>query len=112
MPKPNNRYDLTAARAHRRPGREVRPRSQTMDIHSHVLVPEAAAIAKPHMASDPSSGVYTEETRILTQMQDKDRTPNLTDLDLPMRDFDAMGIDAQVISPALGQCYYTVPPER
>jgi aminocarboxymuconate-semialdehyde decarboxylase len=28
-----------------------------------------------------------------------------------MRDFDAMGLDAQVISPAPGQCYYGVPAE-
>ena len=31
------------------------------------------------------------------------------DLDLRMRDFDAMGLDVQVISPAPGQCYYNVP---
>lgn len=111
MSHPNNRYDLTAARAHGRPGREVRPRSLTVDVHSHVLVPEAAAFVRPHMVPDPRATVYAEETRILTRMQDEDRTPNLLDLDLRMRDFDAMGIDAQVISPAPGQCYYTVPTE-
>jgi aminocarboxymuconate-semialdehyde decarboxylase len=111
MGEPSNRYGLTAARTHTRPGREIRPRSLTVDIHSHVQVPAAAAYVKPHLTPDPRAALYTEETRILTRMQDEDRTPNLVDLALRMRDFDAMGLDAQVISPAPPQCYYTVPPE-
>jgi aminocarboxymuconate-semialdehyde decarboxylase len=109
MAEPNNRYDLTAARTHGRPGREIRPRSLTVDIHSHVQVPAAAAFIRPHRTPDPRATVYTEETRILTRQQDEDRTPNLLDLALRMRDFDAMGVDAQVISPAPAQCYYNVP---
>ena len=109
MADPNNRYGLTAARTHERPGKEVRPRSLTVDIHSHAQVPSAAECAKPHLKPDPRASVYTEETRILTRKQDEDRMPNLLDLGLRMRDFDAMGVDAQVISPAPAQCYYTVP---
>lgn len=111
MTEPTNRYDLTAARAHGRPGREIRPASMTVDCHSHVLVPAAAAFVRPHQAPDPRAAGYTEETRILGRKQDADRTPNLTDLGLRLRDFDAMGLDAQVISPAPMQCYYGVPPE-
>ncbi len=111
MAEPNNRYGLTAARAHGQPGRDIRPRSLTVDIHAHVQVPAAAAYARLHQTPDPRAAVYTEETRILTRMQDEDRTPNLTDLALRMRDFDAMGVDAQVISPAPPQCYYDVPHE-
>ena len=111
MAEPTNRYDLTAARAHGRPGREIRPRSLTVDIHSHVLVPAAAAYVGPHQTPDPRSAVYSEDTRILSRQQDEDRTPNLVNLALRMRDFDAMGIDAQVISPAPAQCYYNVPAE-
>src|SRR5262245_10926903 len=44
-----NRYGPTAARPQGRPGREVRPKSLTLDIHSHVAVPAAAAIAGPHV---------------------------------------------------------------
>jgi aminocarboxymuconate-semialdehyde decarboxylase len=109
VPNPNNRYDLTAARAHGRSGREIRPTSPTIDIHSHVQVQAAATYIRPHLTPDPRASVYTEETRILTRMQDEDRTPNLIDLSLRMRDFDAMGLDAQVISPAPAQCYYGVP---
>jgi aminocarboxymuconate-semialdehyde decarboxylase len=111
MPDPNNRYDLTAARTHGRPGREIRPRSLTVDIHSHVQVPAAADYARPHQTPDARAGVYTEDTRILGRKQGEDRMPNLTDLALRMRDFDGMGVDAQVISPAPAQCYYAVSPE-
>ncbi len=111
MADPNNRYGLTAARTHGRPGREIRPRSLTVDIHAHVQIPAAADYARPHQKPDPRVGVYTEETRILPRKQDEDRMPNLVDLALRMRDFDAMGLDAQVISPSPAQCYYGVPPE-
>ncbi len=111
MTDPNNRYGLTAARIHGRPGREIRPSSLTVDIHSHVQVPAAADYAKPYLTPDPGSSVYTEETRILTRKQAEDRTPNLIDLAMRMRDFDAMGVDAQVISPAPAQCYYNISAE-
>ena len=55
MTEPTNRYDLTAARAHGRPGRDIRPRSLTVDIHSHVLVPAAAAYVRT--APDAGSAV-------------------------------------------------------
>jgi aminocarboxymuconate-semialdehyde decarboxylase len=111
MNEPTNQYGLTTARNHGRPGRDSRPSSLTVDIHCHVSVPAAADLVRPHLLPDPRASVYTEETRILTRRQDADRTPHLTDLALRMRDFDAMGLDAQVISPAPGQCYYGVPPE-
>ena len=63
------------------------------------------------MTPDPRGTFYTEETRLLGRKQDADRTPFLTDLDRRMRVFDDMGVDAQVISPAPDQCYYSVPPE-
>ena len=111
MTEPTNRYGLTAARQHGAPGRDIRPRSLTVDIHSHVAVPDAARFARPHLKPDPRAEIYTEETRILGRKQEADRRPNLTDLSLRMRDFEAMGLDAQVICPAPNQCYYGVPPE-
>ena len=44
-----NRYGPTAARKQGKPGREGRPKSTTIDIHSHVGVPAAAHIAQPHL---------------------------------------------------------------
>jgi aminocarboxymuconate-semialdehyde decarboxylase len=83
----------------------------TVDIHSHAGVEAAAELAKPHVPADPRGKMLTEETQFLTRKQDSDRTPNLLDLGLRMRDFEQMGLDAQVISPAPGLCHYTVPPE-
>jgi aminocarboxymuconate-semialdehyde decarboxylase len=111
MAEPTNRYGLTAARRHGRPGREIRPRSLTVDCHSHAAVQAAADFAKPYLKPDPRAQFYTEETRILGRKQDADRTPNLLDLTLRMKDFDEMGLDAQVITPAPGQCYYQLPAE-
>src|SRR5271165_6129074 len=111
MAAPNNRYGLTAARKHGRPGREIRPSSLTVDIHSHVIVPAAAEYVRPHAKPDPSASVYAQETRTLTRKQDEDRAPNLTDVSLRVRGLGFMQIDAQVISPAPAQCYYAVPAE-
>jgi len=111
MPDANNRYGLTAARRHSRPGRDIRPASLTVDVHTHVLVPAAAAFVQPHAVPDPRLGLYAQETRVLGRRQDEDRTPNLTSLPLRRRDYEAMGLDAQVISPAPAQCYYDVPAE-
>jgi aminocarboxymuconate-semialdehyde decarboxylase len=106
-----NRYDRTAARQHGRPGREIRPHGITVDMHAHMLVAEAEAFVRPHLPPDPRARFYTEETRHLTRKQDADRRQNLVDLELRLADMDAMGIDIQVVSPAPGQCTYTVPPE-
>ncbi|MBS0639296.1 MAG: amidohydrolase family protein [Acetobacteraceae bacterium] len=111
MPEPSNRYDLTAARNHAKPNQQARLRSQTIDVHTHVVIPAAADIVRPHLKPDPRAAAYTEDTRILNRRQDEDRTPNLVNLDLRLRDYDAMGLEAQIISPAPGQCYDAVPPE-
>ena len=111
MAEPYNHYRNTAARQHGQPGRELRPRSMTVDIHSHALVQAAADLAKPHVPPDPRGRMMTEETQVLMRKQDADRTPNLLDLGLRMRDFADMGLDAQVISPAPPLCHYTVPPD-
>ncbi len=110
MPEPNNRYGLTAARTHSQPDRTWTA-GQAMDCHSHVLVPAASDYVRPFLTPDPRTAVYTEETRILGQRQEQDRTPNLTDLALRLRDYDAMGLHGQIVSPAPGQCDYDVPPE-
>jgi aminocarboxymuconate-semialdehyde decarboxylase len=111
LSEPFNRYDLTSARQHGRPGREIRPKSLTVDIHSHAQVPGAIEVVRGHLSADPRAAFYTEETRVLGRKQDADRTPYLIDLDRRMRTSDDMGVDAQVISPAPAQCYYHVPPD-
>jgi aminocarboxymuconate-semialdehyde decarboxylase len=48
-----NKYERSAARKHGKPGREIRPQGTTIDIHSHVAIPQAAAFAQPHF--DPAT---------------------------------------------------------
>ena len=108
-----NKYEPTAARKHGRTGREARPKSITIDIHSHVAVPAAAEFVKPHF--DPMKNAMvlhaTPETRALNQMQEADIRPRITGYDLRLKDLDAMGIDFQLVMPPPPQCYYTVPPD-
>ena len=113
MTEPWNRYAPTAARTHGKPGRELRPPGITVDIHSHVAVPVAAAFVQPHL--DASANLLarfaTPDTRALNQRQEADRAAQMTGYDERLADLDAMGIDVQLIMPPPPQCYYTVPPD-
>ena len=105
-----NKYGPTAARRHGKPGREVRPKSTTIDIHSHVAVPEAAQFVAPHldMATIPLAHFATAETKALNQKQEADIRARIGH-EHRMADLDAMAIDIQMIAPPPPQCYYTVP---
>ncbi len=111
MPDETNHYGATAARTHGRPGREVRPKSITIDMHSHVMVPEAAALVQPHvdLTLVPLWHFSTPNTQALNRKQDADRRPNMLETDVRLADMDAAGIDMQVIMPPPPQCTYTVP---
>ena len=111
MSEETNHYGATAAREHGRPGREVRPSSVTIDMHSHVMVPEAFALTQPHvdLTKVPLAHFATDNTKALNRKQDADRRPNMLDLDVRLADMDAAGVDIQVIMPPPPQCTYTVP---
>src|SRR5436305_7367389 len=112
-----NRYGPTAARKQGKPGREVRPKSTTIDIHSHVGVPAAAQIAQPHLdaATVPLAHYATANVKALNAKQEQDRRTRMTGLDNGLderlRDMDDMGLDMQLVMPPPPQCYYTVPVE-
>ena len=96
-----NRFGPTAARTHSKPGRTVRPASITIDVHSHVAVPEAANFVKPHLeiALMPLENFATPDTRALNQRQDADRASRMTQYDERLADLEAMGVDLQVVKP-------------
>src|SRR5579884_3623742 len=105
-----NKYGPTAARRHAKPGRETRPKSVTIDVHSHVGVPEAAQFIAPHLdpATIPLAHFANAETKALNQKQEADIRAH-AGLDQRLADLDSMGLDMQMIAPPPPQCYYTVP---
>jgi aminocarboxymuconate-semialdehyde decarboxylase len=106
-----NKYANTAARPHLRPGRELRPSSTTIDIHSHVAIPAAAAFVAPHLdvSTIPLAHFAGETTKALNQKQEQDIRARITGYDERLRELDGMGIDMQLVLPSPPQCYYTVP---
>jgi aminocarboxymuconate-semialdehyde decarboxylase len=111
MPEQWNKYAPTAARKHGKPGRELRPKSTTIDIHSHVAIPAAAALVKPHLdpATIPLTHFADAGTKALNQKQEEDIRTRITAYDERLADMDAMGVDMQLILPSPNQCTYTVP---
>lgn len=110
MAKGMNRYGPTAARAHGRPGREVRPRSLTLDIHSHVAVPEAMELLGPHLdwSTVPLAHFATGETKAINAAQEGERRTVMTELSARLADLDAMGLDMQLVMPPPPYCTYSV----
>jgi len=83
----------------------------TIDIHSHIAIPQAAELVKPHLdpATIPLINFATPETKALNARQDSDRRGLMTGHDQRLADLDAMGIDLQLVMCPPPQCYYTVP---
>jgi aminocarboxymuconate-semialdehyde decarboxylase len=73
-------YGPTAARKHGRPGRDTRPRTTTIDIHSHVSVPAAAAIVEPYLdlSTIPLAFFSTPETKAVNAQQDAARRSRMS----------------------------------
>jgi aminocarboxymuconate-semialdehyde decarboxylase len=87
-------------------------KSATVDIHCHVLTPEAAALVKD--VFDPSREAMltfsNEATRAVNRKQEETIRVQLTSVEVRLRDMDKAGIDMQAISPS-PQYYYWADPE-
>ena len=106
-----NKYDATAARKHGKPGRESRPKSLTLDIHSHVAIPAAGKIAGPHIKPEtvPLGWFSNDETKAVNAKQDADIPARIAGESVRLEDLDKMGLDKQLVMPPPGQCWYNVP---
>ena len=104
-----NRYGRTAARIHDADGLARRPSSATIDIQAHIVVPQAAALAQPHVdiSRVPLAHFADTATREINAQQDNDVREVMTTIDRRLFDLDRMGIDIQVVAPAPGQCWST-----
>ena len=109
MTTPWNHYAPSAARPSG--GREPRI-AGNIDIHSHVLAPDATAFAAQHGPSHPGASREGGETAVLGRQQNADRRSRMVDAEERLRELDAMGIERQVVMPAPGQCYHALAPEH
>jgi len=106
-----NKYANTAARKHGKPGRELRPKSVTIDMHCHVAVPGVEEIVATHLksATDPLVQASNDETQALMAKQAADIRSRISTTDERFGAMDEMGVDMQLICPAPPQIYYNVP---
>src|SRR4030088_278979 len=105
-----NRYGRTAARNHDAHGRARRPPSVPSDLPAHIVGPQAAKLAQPHVDIKriPLAHFSDAASKEINAQQEKDVGEVMTTIDRRLRDLDNMGIDIQIVAPAPGQCYYTV----
>ena len=105
-----NKYALTAARKHGKPGREARPKSITIDAHTHIAVPRAAEYIKPHLdvSTIPLEHFASAETKEIHAKQEADIRSRMTTYNERFTDMDKMGVDMQLVMPPPAQCYHTV----
>jgi aminocarboxymuconate-semialdehyde decarboxylase len=110
MPEGKSRYGHTAGRVRDADGTASRPQTPTIDIHSHITVPQALRHVQPHLDLNRIPGFRhaNSETRQINVDQDRDRLGVMTEIDSRLRDLDAMAIDIQVVSPAPPHCSYTL----
>jgi aminocarboxymuconate-semialdehyde decarboxylase len=108
-----NRYGRTAARIHDADGLAQRPSSVTIDIHAHIVIPQAAKLAQPHIDTRPMPLAYFPDaaSKEINAQQEKDVREVMTTIDRRLSDLDKMGIDIQVVAPAPGRCYYSIDPK-
>jgi aminocarboxymuconate-semialdehyde decarboxylase len=87
-------------------------KTATVDIHCHVLTPEAVALVKD--VFDPTREAMltfaNEATRAVNRKQEETIRSQLTSVETRLRDMDRDGIDIQAISPS-PQYYYWAEPE-
>src|SRR5262247_1232990 len=105
-----NKYADTAARKHGKPGRDVRPKSVTIDAHTHIAVPRAGEFIKPHLnvSTIPLAHFASAETKAINAKQEADIRGCMTGYDERLAIMDKMGVDVQLVMPPPPQCYHTV----
>ena len=107
-----NKYAKTAARKHGKPGKDARPKSVTIDVHSHIGIPAAAQYAQPHIKGpDLFAQFASAETMELQKKQFADRTTVMVETKQRLKDMDKQGVDMQLVMCPPGQCYYSAPIE-
>jgi aminocarboxymuconate-semialdehyde decarboxylase len=105
-----NKYANTAARQHGKPGREQRPKSTTIDAHTHIAIPQAGAYIKPYLdlTTIPLGHFSSAETKELNAKQEANIRDCMIGYDQRFAIMDEMGVDMQMTMPPPPQLYHTV----
>jgi aminocarboxymuconate-semialdehyde decarboxylase len=84
-----------------------------IDIHAHVMTPEAEEIAAPLFTpdKDPFVGFSGPASEAYNKQHFSEIVPNLTQPEQRLRDMDRMGVDIQAISVMPPQFFYWAEPE-
>lgn len=84
-----------------------------IDIHSHVMTPEAQELARPLFTAekDPFFAYMSPSTRAYNTEHIPEVMPGLTLPDVRLRDMDRMGVDVQAISVMPPQYFYWTEPD-
>jgi aminocarboxymuconate-semialdehyde decarboxylase len=90
------------------PSMVPRPPVRTIDVHTHLAVPESAEITRPHFQpeSDPRTFFSSPETKSLNQKYHHEVHGKFTDPEVRIADMDALGIDVQLVAMAPFQYFY------
>lgn len=109
----HNRYGPTAARPERVGDLVKQSASRTIDVHSHIFVPEAEEFVEPHLDSSklPINRFVESLSARINDDQGTDRHAQMTDIDVRLREMDAMGVDIHLAAAAPFQSYYSIDPE-
>lgn len=105
-----NKYANTVARKHGKTGRELRPKSVTIDAHAHIAIPRAAEFIRPYLdlSTIPLAHFTSSETKQINAKQEADVSRRMIDARLRFADMDDMGVDVQLVMPPPTQLYHTV----
>lgn len=77
----------------------ARPETPTIDVHTHLMVPESEEMTRPHYRpeADPRTFYSSEETKRLNRAFYQAVRDKFTDPEARIADMDAMGIDRQIV---------------
>jgi aminocarboxymuconate-semialdehyde decarboxylase len=88
-------------------------RSVRVDIHCHYNNPDAEAMVAHlnPLQHEPLFKFSNAPTREVNKKQAQDRTPQLSTIEVRLKDMDKMGVDIQAVSPSPNQYFYWTEPE-